>query len=79
MSTQYSDKSGIYPSNSPTTTANTISKTPFLIEDILYINNNSQSMNKNVSDKNSVKYGVNSIKNSGNDSEDIRKNFLVER
>lgn len=55
MSTQYSEKSTNF---SPTTTSSSV-KTPFGIEDILFINNNNNSTNVNknglMNDKNSVK------------------------
>lgn len=47
MSVQLAEKSANF--HSQTTTTSTINKTPFGIEDILYINNNNnqQSVNKN--------------------------------
>lgn len=88
MSLQYSEKIVNYPSNNSATngtTNTTISKTPFLIEDILYIsnsnnNNCNQNINKNiVSEKISNKSSVNNVKTSPHDNEDIKKPFSIDR
>lgn len=75
MSIQYSEKSTNY---SPTTTSNANVKTPFGIEDILYINNNNnnQNVNKNnlMSEKNCAKV---SAKN--NEAEEFKKILSSER
>lgn len=76
MSIQYTEKSANY---SPTTTANSIVKTPFGIEDILFINNNNsshQNANKNtlMSDKSCAK---SSVKNS--ETEEFKKILSSER
>lgn len=81
MSIQYLEKSTNY---SPTTNANSNIKTPFGIEDILFINNNnnnynnnnSQNVNKNtlMSDKNGAR---NSVKNS--EAEEFKKILSSER
>lgn len=70
MSVQYSEKSTNY---SPTTATSPSIKTPFGIEDILYINNNHQNANKNnlMSDKNSAK--------KFNEAEEFKKILSSER
>lgn len=77
MSTQYSEKSTNF---SPTTTTSSSVKTPFGIEDILFINNNNNSLsvNKNgnglASDKSCVK---NSVKST--ETEEFKKILSSER
>lgn len=78
MSIQYSEKSTNY-SPTTTTTTNSSIKTPFGIEDILFINghnNNNQNGNKNalISDKNCAK---NSVKN--NEAEEFKKILCNDR
>lgn len=60
---------------SPTTTGSTV-KTPFGIEDILYINNNSSNVNKNglLNEKSAMK---NSAK--GSENEEFKKILTSER
>lgn len=77
MSVQYTtDKPNIYSTNN----SNTIAKTSFLIEDILYINNNNnnQSVNKN-QDKNVLIGEKNKINNKIIPNEDLKKMFNSER
>lgn len=76
MSIHYSEKSTNY---SSTTTTNSSIKTPFGIEDILFINNNNNnsnsSQNKNTfSDKNCAK---SSVKN--NEADEFKKILSIER
>lgn len=81
MSIQYLEKSTNY---SPTTNASSNIKTPFGIEDILFVNNNnsnynnnnSQNVNKNtlMSDKNGAR---NSVKNC--EAEEFKKILSSER
>lgn len=79
MSIQYSDKSTNY---SSTTTTNSNVKTPFGIEDILFINNNNnnnvitQNVNKSsfTNDKNCVKSAV-----KNNEAEEFKKILSSER
>lgn len=77
MSMQYSEKPTNY---SSTTTTNSSIKTPFGIEDILFIsnnnNNNNISQNKNpfISDKNCA---TSSVKN--NETEEFKKILSSER
>ena len=77
MSVPYFEKSSVY-SSATTTTTNSNNKTPFGIEDILFINNNNgQSLNKNaiVSDN---KTGFKSaMKN--NEAEEFKKILSSER
>jgi hypothetical protein len=75
MSVQYKEKPTNY---SPTTTSNSSVKTPFGIEDILFINNNNncQNVNKNslIIEKNC---GKSSVKNQ--EAEEFKKILSSER
>ena len=47
MSVQYQEKQNYPPSTNTISNSNSIAKTPFLIEDILYINNNNSNNSNN--------------------------------
>ncbi|CAO1345181.1 unnamed protein product [Diamesa tonsa] len=69
MSVQYQEKQNYPPSTNTTNSSNSIAKTPFLIEDILYINNNNNSTNNN----------NNSNSNNNNNIENANKNSQSEK
>lgn len=75
MSVQYLDKLANY---SSTTTASSSMKTPFGIEDILFINNNNsdQSANKNCF---SIEKNCGKISSKNNEAEEFKKILSSER